>query len=131
MASAAASGPARSGFLINVDRDEKSRWKRAADAAGLTMAEYVRRAVRQADEAPTAAEIAAVRQLTTQVNAAAERIGATLDRTLARVDALLDPAREAARRDEIMARLAADGTTLDLAALDDAVAGRAAARAGR
>jgi len=120
MASAAATTGRTSGFLITVDRDEKSRWKRAADAAGLTMAEYVRRAVRQADEAPTADEIAAVRTLTAQVRAAAERIGTTLDRTLARVDALLDPAHETARRDTILARLAADGTTLDLAALSAA-----------
>jgi len=120
MASAAATTGRTSGFLITVDRDEKSRWKRAADAAGLTMAEYVRRAVRQADEAPTADEIAAVRTLTAQVRAAAERIGTTLDRTLARVDALLDPAHETARRDTILARLAGDGTTLDLAALSAA-----------
>ncbi len=109
-----------SGFLINVDRDEKSRWKQAAAAAGLTMAEYVRRAVRQADEAPTAEEVAAVRQLVVQVNAAADRIGARLDRTIARVDQLLDPAREQARRDEITARIEAAGTFLDLDALADA-----------
>jgi methyl-accepting chemotaxis protein len=122
MATAAATtGSARtSGFLINVDRDEMSRWKQAAAAAGLTMAEYVRRAVRQADEAPTAAEIAAVRELTVQVNAAADRIAATLDRTIARVDELLDPAREQARRDEITADLEAAGTYLDLDALADA-----------
>ena len=121
MASAAATSPTRSaGFLITVDRDEKSRWKRAADAAGLTMAEYVRRAVRQADEAPTSEEIAAVRDLTAQVNAAAERIAATLDRTAARIDDLLDPAREQARQDEIMADLASAGVRLDLDALTHA-----------
>jgi hypothetical protein len=121
MASSAAIGPTRtSAFLINVDRDEKSRWKQAADAAGLTMAEYVRRAVRQADEAPTAAEIVAVRQLTVRVNAAADRIGARLDRTISRVDDLLDPAREQARRDETIARIEADGIYLDLDALADA-----------
>lgn len=121
MASSAATiSPTRtSGFLINIDRDEKSRWKQAADAAGLTMSEYVRRAVRQADEAPTADEIAAVRQLVVQVNASADRIGARLDRTIARVDDLLDPVREQARRDEITARLEATGTYLDLDALAD------------
>jgi len=121
MASSAAttSPPRTSGFLINIDRDEKSRWKQAADAAGLTMAEYVRRAVRQADEAPTADEIAAVRQLVVQVNAAADRIGAMLDLTIARVDNLLDPAREEARRDEITARIVSAGTYLDLNALAD------------
>ena len=118
--SAATTSPTRtSGFLINIDRDEKGRWKQAADAAGLTMAEYVRRAVRQADEAPTADEIAAVRQLVVQVNAAADRIGAMLDLTIARVDNLLDPAREEARRDEITARIVSAGTYLDLNALAD------------
>lgn len=118
MASAAATSPARSsGFLINVDRAEKARWKRAAEAAGITMAEYVRRAVRQADEAPTTDEIAAVRRLAVEVNAAADRIGATLDRTLSRIDALLDPAHEQRRRDEIMAEIEASGVRLDLAAL--------------
>ena len=118
MASAAATIPARtSGFLINIDTVEKARWKRAAEAAGITMAEYIRRAVRQADDAPTPAEIAAVRQLTIEINAAAERIGTSLDRTLARVEDLLDPAREQARRDAILAELEAEGVRLDLDAL--------------
>ena len=74
MASAAAADPGRSsGFLIMVDNAEKARWKRAAAAAGVTMAEYVRRAVRQADEAPTPTEIAAAKRLATAVNAAAAK----------------------------------------------------------
>ena len=118
MASAAATSPARtSGFLINIDTAEKARWRRAAEAAGLTLAEYVRRAVRQADDAPTPTEMAAVRQLTIEINAAADRIGASLDRTLARVEDLLDPAREQARRDAILSQLEADGVGLDIDAL--------------
>ena len=118
MASTAATSPARtSGFLINIDIAEKARWKRAAAAAGITMAEYVRRAVRQADDAPTSEEIAAVRRLALEVDAAAERIAASLDRTLARVDELLDPAREQARRDAVLAKLNAEGVHLDLTAL--------------
>lgn len=118
MATTAATSPARTaGFLINIDIAEKARWKRAAAAAGITMAEYVRRAVRQADDAPTSEEIAAVRRLALEVDAAAERIAASLDRTLARVDELLDPAREQARRDAVLAKLEAEGVHLDLTAL--------------
>ena len=115
MASAAAlSTNSGSSFLLNVDRAEKARWKGAAAAAGLSMSEYVRRAVRQVDEAPTPQEIAAVRELAAQVSAAADSIGDKLDLTLARIDKLLDPADELKRRDAILARLEADGVILDL-----------------
>lgn len=113
MASAAAQS-ANTSFLLSVDRAEKRRWKSAADAAGLSMSEYIRRAVRQADEAPTPQEIAAVRELAAQVSAAADRIGDKLDGTLVRIAKLLDPAEELQRRDAILARLEADGVTLDL-----------------
>ena len=123
MASAAAVSTATgSSFLLSVDRAEKARWKGAADAAGLSMSEYVRRAVRQADEAPTPQEIAAVRELAEQVSAAADRIADKLDGTLARIATLLDPAEELKRRDAVLARLEADGVTLDLDALARAAA---------
>ncbi|MDP9095793.1 MAG: hypothetical protein M3N26_04420 [Pseudomonadota bacterium] len=118
MASAAAANPGRSsGFLITVDNAEKARWKRAAAAAGVTMAEYVRRAVRLADEAPTAVEIVAAKRLAVEVNAAAARIEASLDRTLARLDHLLDPAVEQQRRDDILAEIERGDVYLDLDAL--------------
>ena len=122
VASAAATRPARtSGFLITIDGAEKARWKRSAAAAGLTMAEYVRRAVRQIDEAPTAEEIAAARLLATEVNAAAERMATKLDRTIGRIEQLLDPIREEERRKEILAQLETDAVRLDLDALASAV----------
>ena len=121
MASAAATSSARtSGFLITIDTAEKARWKRSAAAAGLTMAEYVRRAVRQVDDAPTVDEIAAARRLATEINAAAERMAAKLDRTIGRIEQLLDPVREDERRAEILAQLEADGVRLDLDALANA-----------
>ncbi len=121
MASAAATSSARtSGFLITIDIAEKAHWKRSAAAAGLTMAEYVRRAVRQVDEAPTAEEIAAARRLATEVNAAAERMAIKLDRTIGRIEQLLDPVREDERRKEILAQLEANGVRLDLDALANA-----------
>ena len=119
MASAAASSGRTSGFLITIDTAEKARWKRSAADAGLTMAEYVRRAVRQVDEAPTAEEIVAARRLTTEINAAAERMATKLDRTLGRIEQLLDPVREQERRSELLAQLEAGDVRLDLDALVD------------
>ena len=108
------SAPTGSSFLLSLDRAEKARWKHAADAAGLSMSEYVRRAVRQVDEAPTPEELAAVRELAVQVSAAADRLGDKLDSTLARIAKLLDPAEEQARRERVLEQLKADGVTLDL-----------------
>ena len=84
------------------------------------MAEYVRRAVRQVDEAPTAEEIAAARRLATEINAAAERMAAKLDRTIERIEQLLDPVHEQERRSEVLAQLESDGVRLDLDALANA-----------
>jgi len=120
VASAAAGAARTSGFLITIDTAEKARWKRSAAAAGLTMAEYVRRAVRQVDEAPTAEEIAAARRLATEVNAAAERMAIKLDRTIGRIEQLLDPVREDERRSATLAQLEANGVRLDLGALANA-----------
>ena len=121
MASAAVTSSARtSGFLITIDTAEKARWKRSAAAAGLTMAEYVRRAVRQVDDAPTVDEIAAARRLATEINAAAERMAAKLDRTIGRIEQLLDPVRADERRKEILAELNDGDVQLDLDALVNA-----------
>ena len=119
VASAAAADPAHtSGFLITIGNAEKARWNAAA--AGLTMAEYVRWAVRQVDDAPTVDEIAAARRLATEINAAAERMAAKLDRTIERIEQLLDPVREDERRAEILAQLYADRVRLDFDALANA-----------
>ena len=104
-------------FLVTVDPAEKRRWKAAADGAGISMAEYVRRAVAQAADAPSAAEIAEARALAANVRAATARIEAMLDRTISRIEATLDPAAEDAHRTEILAGLAARGEYLDLALL--------------
>ena len=120
MSSAAAGAARTSGFLITIDTAEKARWKRSAAAAGLTMAEYVRRAVRQVDDAPTADEIAAARRLTTEINAAAKRMATKFDLTLGRIEQLLDPVHEQERRSEILAQLEAGDVRLDLDALANA-----------
>lgn len=104
-------------FIITLDRAEKERWRAAAEDAGTSIAEYVRRAVQQAAEAPTPAEIAEARALAAEVNAAAARMEARLDHTLARIAELVDPEREAARRAEILRDLDLSGAHLDLAAL--------------
>lgn len=104
-------------FMITVGRAEKQRWKEAADAAGLSIAEYVRRAVQQTAEAPTREEIAEARALALTVDTAAARMEAMLDRTIARIEAVIDPTREATRRAEILAELDRSGLYLDLDAL--------------
>ena len=109
-------------FLITVDADEKQRWQAAAAAAGVSTAEYVRAAVRQAADTPTAAEIAEAGALAAEINASVGRMERSLDRTLGRIAAVLDPAAEAARRAEILAGLDRDGLYLDL----DLLAARAA-----
>ncbi len=68
-------------------------------------------------EAPTAQEIAEARTLATEVNAAAARMEAMLDRTIARIEAVIDPAAEAKRRTQILAELEASGQYLDLGLL--------------
>lgn len=109
-------------FMITVDIEEKLQWQRAAAAAGVSTAEYVRLAVRQAADTPTAAEIAEAEALTVEFNASVDRMVASLDRTLARIAAVTDPDAEAARRREILADLDASGLYLDLDLLADRVA---------
>ena len=104
-------------FLMTVDPAEKRRWKAAADTAGVSMAEYVRRAVASAADAPSAAEIADARALAAKVRQATLRIEAMLDRTIGRIEAVLDPAAEDARRAEILAGIETRGERLDLTLL--------------
>ena len=101
-------------FIITLGRDEKASWKRAAEEAGLSMAEYVRRAVLHAADAPTKAEIAEARALAAEIDASVGRMEAMLDRTLKRIDDAVDPALEAQRRDAILADLERRGERLDL-----------------
>ena len=104
-------------FLMTVDPAEKRRWKAAADTAGVSMAEYVRRAVASAADAPSAAEIADARALAAEVRQATLRIEAMLDRTIGRIEAVLDPTAEDARRAEILAGIETRGERLDLSLL--------------
>jgi hypothetical protein len=121
MASAAISEQSRgrqsSQFIITLDPSEKARWKSAADAAGVSMAEYVRRAVQTSEFAPSADEIAAARRLAGEINASVDRMEAMLDRTLERINDVIDPVKEADRRTQILAELEASGAYLDLDAL--------------
>ena len=101
-------------FIITVDRIEKQRWKAAADDAGLSMAEYVRRAVVQAADAPTAAEIAEAKALAAEINASVDRMEIMLDRTLQQLADAVDPAADTARREAILSGLHSRGEYLDL-----------------
>ena len=107
-------GKASTQSIVTLDRLEKQRWKTAADRAGLSMAEYVRRAVGQSADAPTAQEIVEARALATQVQASVDRMEAMLDRTNARITEVVDPAVEDARRSEIFADIGKQALYLDL-----------------
>ncbi len=101
-------------FIVTLDRIEKQRWKTAADSAGLSMAEYVRRAVGQSSDAPTAGEIAEAKTLAAEVQASVDRIEAMLDRTIDRIALVVDPEAEEARRTEILGDIRERGLYLDL-----------------
>lgn len=105
---------ASSSFLLNVDRDEKASRRGAAGRDGLSISECMRLAMRESIDQPTLEEIAAACTIAAQISAAAGRITDKLDHTLTRIDAMLDPAREAERRREILAKLKADGLDLGL-----------------
>lgn len=111
--------PPSTQFIITLDPAEKRRWKSAAAAAGISMAEYVRRAVQAAEVAPTAEEIAAAHRLAGDINASVDRIELMLDRTLQRIQEIVDPDADTARRHRILSELQGSGVVLDLGALAD------------
>lgn len=112
-----ASGARTTQFLLTLDRSEKERWRAAADQAGISIAEYVRRAVQRAEEFPSDAEVSEATRLARDVQAAVGRMETRLDGALAKVAELLDDEREARRREEIFGELQRSGAQLDLAAL--------------
>ena len=109
-------------FIVTLGRAEKQRWKAAAEGAGLSMAEYVRRAVLYAADAPTSAEIAEAKALAGEIDASVDRMEIMLDRTLGRLEEAVDPVREQHRREAILADLEQRGVRLDLDRLVGAVA---------
>ena len=80
---------------------EKRALQSRAAAASLSMGEFIKRAVIDADAAPTAAQQAELELLATELEAATRRMGERLDATIKRVAATLDPARDARQRQRI------------------------------
>ena len=106
-------------MILQVDPAEKARWAAEAGRAGISTAEYLRRAAAAFDPAnefgPGEAEM--LRLLASELNDAATRIAANLDAALATARELNDPGREAAIKARVMAELEASGERLDFARL--------------
>lgn len=104
-------------FHIVLPVEEKNRWAGRAAAAGLSTAEYVRRAVAayEDEERLTPDQLAELEAAADEARAAAERIRAMVDEVVAAARRPLD---EAAMRDRATARLAAEPVELDPVLLD-------------
>ncbi|TRW16936.1 plasmid mobilization protein [Glacieibacterium frigidum] len=100
---------------------EKRALQSRAAAASLSMGEFIKRAVIGAEASPNADQQAELEVLATELEKAVVRMSDRLDTTIARVDATLDPGRDAERR----ARIEAEVAGLDLSGVA-ALLGRAA-----
>lgn len=110
------SGSAR--MILAVDPDEKARWTAEAHKAGISTAEYLRRAAAAYEPEFSAEEQAQLIAATAEVNAALKRMVASLDRTIASLREANDPERDARIKAKVMAELAGK-PRLDLARLRD------------
>lgn len=102
-------------LVVPLDPAEKAAQKSRADAARLSMGEYVKRAVSAYDGKRDPDAEAELERLTAELGTAAKAMAARLDTSIARLDAALDPQRETALR----ARFEAEARALP----DTAVAG--------
>lgn len=100
-------------MILVVEPAEKARWMADARKAGVSTAEYLRRAAAVYDPELTPADIEMIRALTIEAGASIARSTAMLDAMIARLDDLGDPAQEARLREQIMAELRADPPRLD------------------
>lgn len=100
-------------LVVLLEPREKASLKSRAAAARLSMGEYVKRAVNAYDGDRDADAEAELDRLTTELAQASKAMAARLDRSIARLDATLDPAREAA----LKARLEAEARALPDAAI--------------
>ena len=103
-------------MILLVEPDEKARWTADARKAGISTAEYIRRAAAVYDPELTPADIEMIRTMTTEVSASISRSAAMLDGMIASLHEAGDPAHEIALRQRIMAELEADPPCLDFSA---------------
>lgn len=85
---------------------EKLALQARAAAAKVSMGEFIKRAVTDWQVAPTAEQSAELEALAAELERAAGTMTAKLDATIARLDRVLDPAREAEQRRRIEAEVA-------------------------
>lgn len=102
-------------LVVLLEPDEKASLKSRASAARLSMGEYVKRAVNAYGGERDLETEAELERLSAELGAAAKSMAVRLDTAIARLDAALDPKREAALR----ARLEAEARALP----DTAIAG--------
>ena len=100
-------------MILAVDPDEKSRWESEAQKAGISTAEFLRRAAAQYDPEITPDEMLMLEAAVKELNASAGRMLANLDATLATLAAMNDPGRDARTRARVMAELEANPPRLD------------------
>lgn len=100
-------------MILVVEPAEKARWTADARKAGISTAEYLRRAAAVYDPELTPADIEMIRTLTVEASASIARSTAMLDAMIDSLDNLNDPAHEAQLRTRIMAELEADPPRLD------------------
>lgn len=104
------------------DPGEHRSWTATAKARGLSLAEFIRRSVVAAEDAPSAAELDELELLAAELTAASATMHRAVDEAIAQVRQSSDPAWEAAVRARVAAELAASPVVLDPAILDFAVA---------
>ena len=92
-------------MILAVEPDEKSRWEAEARKAGISTAEYLRRAAAQYDPEISPDEMRLLEALMEEFNASLGRMVATLDGTLASLREANDPERDAHFKAKVMAEL--------------------------
>lgn len=100
-------------MILLVEPYEKARWTADARKAGISTAEYIRRAAAVYDPELTPADIEMIRTMTAEVSASIARSAVMLDGMIASLKEASDPAHEVALRQRIMAELAANPPPLD------------------
>lgn len=104
-------------MILMVEPVEKARWTADARKAGISTAEFLRRAAAVYDPELTPAEAEVAHLLIAEMQASVERMIARVDATLATVAAQDDDGRERQYRAKVMAELTANPPRLDFSQL--------------
>lgn len=104
-------------MILMVEPTEKARWAADARKAGISTAEFLRRAAAVYDAELTPAEVEVAKLLVAEMQASVERMIARVDATLASSAGHDDDERETSYRAKVMAELAANPPGLDFSRL--------------